>query len=141
MLASDTDTLTAGDFASRATWADKYRNNLHAYWDVNVVVALGQSAAAIADRLDAHLNAADLDAWTASSPRSWAMDSFDVGRRDVYALAALPTCQSGGQPVSLPPEYRRQAEKDAALQLQKAGARLAAVLNAALRAPSRRSND
>jgi S1/P1 Nuclease len=26
MLASDTDTLTAGDFASRATWADKYRN-------------------------------------------------------------------------------------------------------------------
>ena len=60
MLASDTDTLTAGDFASRATWADKYRNNLHAYWDVNVVVALGQSAAAIADRLDAHLNAADL---------------------------------------------------------------------------------
>jgi hypothetical protein len=25
MLASDTDTLTAGDFADRATWADKYR--------------------------------------------------------------------------------------------------------------------
>jgi len=26
MLASDPDTLTAGDFASRATWADKYRS-------------------------------------------------------------------------------------------------------------------
>src|SRR6516165_7654391 len=27
LLASDTDTLTAPDFASRATWADKYRND------------------------------------------------------------------------------------------------------------------
>ena len=26
LLASDTDTLTAMDFASRATWADKYRS-------------------------------------------------------------------------------------------------------------------
>ena len=26
LLASDADTLTAPDFASRATWADKYRN-------------------------------------------------------------------------------------------------------------------
>jgi hypothetical protein len=26
MLASDADALTAGDFAGRATWADKYRN-------------------------------------------------------------------------------------------------------------------
>ena len=27
MLAGDADTLTAPDFASRATWADKYRNS------------------------------------------------------------------------------------------------------------------
>src|SRR6516165_2848343 len=27
LLASDTDPLTAPDFASRATWADKYRND------------------------------------------------------------------------------------------------------------------
>lgn len=248
MLASDTDSLTAGDFASRATWADKYRserrktaawhfvdieidqpdlsqacsgfpalapgqwasegpaqdcvvnkveefaaelnntstpaperrlalkflihlvgdlhqplhaadhhdrggncvplapsqglrNNrgvqtLHAYWDVNVVDALGQSAAPIAELLDARLNAADLEAWTAGSPRSWVMDSFDIGRRDAYALAAAPTCQSGGPPVTLTPEYRRQAEKDAATQLQKAGLRLAAVLSAALAVPA-----
>jgi hypothetical protein len=238
MLASDTDTLTAGDFASRATWADKYRiahretaawhfvdieidrpdladacfgfpalpngqsasqgpaqdcvvnkidefaaelkdpstpaaerilalkflihfmgdlhqplhaadhhdrggncislspaadaqNNLHAYWDVSVVNALGQSAAQIADQLDARLNAADLREWTAGSPRSWAMDSFEIGRRDVYALSSTPTCQSGGS-VALSPAYLAQAEKVAATQLLKAAVRLAAVLNGTL---------
>jgi hypothetical protein len=238
MLASDTDTLTAGDFASRATWADKYRNahretaawhfvdieidqpdlkdacygfptsppkawasqgpaqdcvvnkidefaaelkspstpaaerilalkflihlmgdlhqplhaadhhdrggncislsppqgaqnNLHAYWDVSVVNALGQSAAQIADQLDARLSAADIKNWTAGSPQSWAMDTFEIGRRDAYALASTPTCQSGGS-VALSLAYQRQAEKDAATQLLKTAVRLAAVLNGAL---------
>jgi hypothetical protein len=238
MLASDSDTLTAGDFASRATWADKYRSahretaawhfvdieidqpdlmgacygfpgsppgqwasqgpaqdclvnkidefaaelknrstppaerilalkflihfvgdlhqplhaadhhdrggncislsppqdaqhNLHAYWDVSVVNALGQSAAQIAEQLDARLSAADIKEWTQGTPQSWAMDTFEIGRRDAYALASTPTCQSGGS-VALSPVYQRQAEKDAVTQLLKASVRLAAVLNGAL---------
>jgi S1/P1 Nuclease len=243
MLASDTDTLTAGDFASRATWADKYRNahretaawhfvdieidqpdlkdacfgfpisppgqwasqgpaqdcvvnkidqfaaelkspstppaerllalkflihfmgdlhqplhaadhhdrggncvslsappgaqndrgvqTLHAYWDVSVVNALGQSAAQIADRLEVRLSAGDINDWTQGSPRSWAMDTFELGRRDAYALASTPTCQTGGS-VALSSDYRAQAEKDAATQLLKAAIRLAAMLNEAL---------
>jgi hypothetical protein len=238
LLASDPDTLTAGDFASRATWADKYRNahretaawhfvdieidqpdlkdacfgfpplrpsqwasqgpaqdcvvnkieefaaelknpstpaaerllalkflihfvgdlhqplhaadhhdrggnciglsppqgaqiNLHAYWDVSVVNALGQSAPQIAAQLDARLRAADIKDWSRGTPQSWAMDTFEVGRRDVYALPSTPTCQSGGS-VSLSPAYQRQSENDAVTQLQKAAVRLAAVLNDAL---------
>lgn len=238
LLASDTDTLTAGDFAGRATWADKYRNthretaawhfvdieidqpdlkqacfgfpalppgqwasqgpaqdcvvnkiaefsaelknpstpaperllalkflihfvgdlhqplhaadhhdrggncislapplgaqkNLHAYWDVSVVNALGPSAAQIADQLDARLSTGDIKDWTQGSPQSWAMDTFEIGRRDAYALPSTPTCQSGG-PVALTSAYRAQAEKDAATQLSKAAVRLAAVLNGAL---------
>ena len=107
------------------------QNNLHAYWDVSVVNALGQSAAQIAEQLDARLSAADIKAWTQGTPRSWAMDTFEVGRRDAYALPSTPTCQSGGA-VALAPAYRAQAEKDAATRLQKAAVRLAAVLNAAL---------
>jgi len=239
MLASDADTLTAGDFSSRATWADKYRNahretaawhfvdieidqpdlvgacfgfptlppggqgasqdpaqdcvvnkidefaaelknpstpaaerilalkflihfigdlhqplhaadhhdrggnciglsspqgaqnNLHAYWDVSVVNALGQSARQIADRLDGRLSAADIKVWTQGSARSWALDTFEVGRRDAYALPSMPTCDNGGS-LALSPDYQRQAEKDAATQLLKAAVRLAAVLNATL---------
>jgi hypothetical protein len=105
--------------------------NLHAYWDVSVVNALGQSAAQIAGQLDARLSAADLKEWTQGTPRSWAMESFAVGRRDAYALASTPTCQSGGS-VALTPAYLAQAEKVAATQLLKAAVRLAAVLNRAL---------
>jgi hypothetical protein len=106
-------------------------NNLHAYWDVNVVNALGQSAAQIADQLDAGLSAADIKDWTRGTPQSWAIDTFEVGRRDAYALASMPTCQSGGS-IALSLAYRTQAEKDAVTQLQKAAVRLAAMLNAAL---------
>jgi hypothetical protein len=59
------------------------------------------------------------------------MDTFEVGRRDVYALPSTPTCQSGGS-VALSAAYLRQAEKDSVTQLQKAAVRLAAVLNDAL---------
>jgi hypothetical protein len=243
LLSSDTDTLTAGDFASRATWADKYRNvhretaawhfvdieidrpdleaacfgfpglpsgqwasqgpaqdcvvnkidefsaelkdrstpaperllalkflihfvgdlhqplhaadhhdrggncislaapsddqddrgvqTLHAYWDVTVVNALGQSAAQIAQQLDARLGADDVKNWTLGTPRTWAMDTFELGRRDAYALPSSPTCQNGGS-VALSPAYLLLSENDAATQLQKAAVRLAAVLNEAL---------
>lgn len=238
MLASDTDTLTPGDFASRATWADKYRNshretaawhfvdieidhpdlaeacfgfpalppgqwasqgpaqdcvvdkidefaaelkspstpaaerllalkfvihligdlhqplhaadhhdrggncialspaveaqnNLHAYWDVSVVNALGDSPVQIAARLEAQLLRADIEEWMRGTPQSWAMDTFATGRRDVYALPSLPTCQNGGS-VALTPAYRVQAEKDASVQLLKAAIRMAAVLNGSL---------
>jgi hypothetical protein len=62
------------------------------------------------------------------------MDTFEIGRRDAYALASKPTCESGGS-VALSPAYQRQAEKDAATQLLKAAVRLAAILNAALTTP------
>ena len=106
-------------------------SNLHAYWDVDVVAALGPSAATIADKLDAQLTAAEMKDWSAGTPRNWAMKSFELGRHDAYALPSLPTCQSGGS-VTLSSQYQAQAEKDAAAQLLKAAVRMAAVLNRAL---------
>ncbi len=60
------------------------------------------------------------------------MDSFEIGRRDAYALAVhanLPERRIGRAVGGLP---MAQAEKDAATQLLKAAVRLAAVLNGAL---------
>jgi len=107
------------------------QSNLHAYWDVSVVEVLGHTAPQIAEQLDSRLGADEIKDWSQGTPRSWAMDTFELGRRDAYALPSTPTCQSGGV-VSLPPAYLRQAEKDAATQLLKAAVRLAAVLNGAL---------
>jgi len=105
--------------------------NLHAYWDVAAVESLGTSAVQIANKLDASLDAARIENWGQGTPRTWALDTFEVGRSDAYALASKPTCQDGGS-VSLSSEYQARAGKDAAVQLSKAAVRLAAVLNAAL---------
>jgi hypothetical protein len=105
--------------------------NLHGFWDVDVVEALGHSPGQIADMLDARLAGADKAIWAQGTARSWAMDSFEVGRRDAYALPSLPTCLHRGF-VALSPEYEARAQKDAATQLLKAGVRIATVLNEAL---------
>jgi hypothetical protein len=98
-----------------------------------VVEALGRSASAVAGKLNAQINQDQAAAWKRGSARSWAMESFRLSRKDVYVLAARPTCNAPGS-VALTPEYQATAVKDAALQLEKAGIRLAAVLNGALAA-------
>jgi hypothetical protein len=105
--------------------------NLHAYWDVAVVRALGTSAAQIADKLDATLDSAQIGSLSQGTPRDWALDSFEVGRRDAYAITSKPTCQNAGS-ISLPTEYLARAQKDAAAQLLKAAVRMAGALNSAL---------
>jgi hypothetical protein len=222
LLAADTDPLTAPDFASRATWADKYRNghretaawhyvdieiddpdldaacahdcvvnkitefaaelrdkgtdpaerllafkfllhfvgdvhqplhasdhhdrggnciglapspsretNLHAYWDTTVVEALGRQAAAVAASLESRITPNDVELWGKGDAKAWALESFQLSRKDVYALAARPTCADHAA-IALTDAYQAAAIKDAALQLQKAGVRLAAMLNRAL---------
>jgi len=106
--------------------------NLHAYWDVAVVDALGGgSAEAVASILDARISANDLSAWSQGDARTWVMESFELARKDAYALASRPTCADTGA-IALSDAYQTAAAQDAALQLSKAGVRLAAVLNRAL---------
>jgi hypothetical protein len=110
---------------------DGVDNNLHAYWDVGAVTALGRSAPEIAARLDADITHDDLTAWTKGDARTWAQESFALGQKDAYALADRPTCQSPGS-TALTTDYQSQAQKDAALQIEKAGVRIAGLLNNAL---------
>jgi hypothetical protein len=104
--------------------------NLHAYWDVEAVEALGTSAQQIADRLDAPFTE-EMKNWTSTTPGNWAMESFEIARRDAYNLPSRPTCRAHGV-VALSPEYQAAAQKDAAAQLQKAAIRMAGLLNRAL---------
>ena len=105
--------------------------NLHAYWDVTVVEALGESAEQIADTLDARLTPGQMKDWAGGTAASWAMESFEIGRRDAYALPSRPTCQSAGS-IALSAAYQAQAQKDAATQLLKAAVRMANLLNKTL---------
>lgn len=106
-------------------------SNLHAYWDTGVVQTLGGSAAQIAARLDGQITSVNIAAWGRGDAKSWAMESFQLSRKDVYALAAKPTCNDRGT-VGLSAAYQLTAQRDAAKQLEKAGVRMAILLNRAL---------
>ena len=56
------------------------------------------------------------------------MESFALARKDVYALPSRPTCGDHGS-VALSAAYQATARTDAALQLEKAGVRIATLLN------------
>jgi hypothetical protein len=110
---------------------DVRSHNLHAYWDTGVVEALGGSEDEIARKLDGRITPADAAAWSRETPRQWAMESFQIAQRDVYALPSRPTCGDHGS-VTLSAVYQATAQRDAAIQLEKAGIRIAAVLNRSL---------
>ena len=106
--------------------------NLHAYWDTGVVEPLGTSAQDIAAKLDGQITPAQAMAWRGGDARSWAMESFQLSRSDAYKLPAKPTCSEHGS-VALSTAYQAMARRDAAVQLEKAGIRIAFLLNRALR--------
>ena len=108
------------------------RDNLHAYWDTAVVEAMGGSAADTAARLDSQISPADLTAWGRGDARSWAMESFALSKKDAYALPSRPGCGDHAF-IALSASYQTAAKADAARQLQKAGVRIAMVLNRDLR--------
>ena len=110
---------------------DGRETNLHAYWDTGVVETLGGSAAAITSTLKAQITPSQARAWSAGDPRAWAMESFQLSAKDAYALPSRPTCSDHGS-VALSAAYQAQARRDAAVQLEKAGVRMAVLLNRAL---------
>jgi hypothetical protein len=110
---------------------DGQETNLHAYWDVGTVNVLGTDAAVISKKLDADISEAQIADWSAGSTRSWALEAFALGKRDVYQLNKLPTCAAPGS-VALSDSYIKAAQADANLQLRRAGIRMALLLNQAL---------
>jgi hypothetical protein len=59
------------------------------------------------------------------------MEAFAIARSDAYGLLPPPGDEGA---YALPPAYAEQAGRDVALQLSRAGVRLAMVLNHALAA-------
>lgn len=106
-------------------------SNLHAFWDVATVTAQGQSAQAIADKLNQAITPQEVRSWGAGDPAAWAMETFDVARKVAYQLPSLPTCDDRAS-ITLSPAYVAAADKTAAVQLEKAGIRMAYVINRAL---------
>jgi hypothetical protein len=106
--------------------------NLHSYWDTVIVEAIEPDSAKLAAGLAAQITPAERKAWEQGDAKTWAMESFAVAKASVYTIGSKPGCANDTAPVSLPAGYDEQAKKAVALQLKKAGVRLALELNRAL---------
>lgn len=106
--------------------------NLHSYWDTATVEALGHDPEAVAAQLRGRITPAQKSAWGRGDPATWAQDTFEVGRSTAYRIGSAPGCSSDPVPIALPAGYDIAAHDVAAVQLEKAGVRLAMVLNRSL---------
>jgi hypothetical protein len=107
-------------------------SKLHHYWDVEFVERLGTDPRQVAATLIGQISEPQQTEWSSGTPADWAMEAFALAQRDAYGLLPPPGDQGT---YALPPAYTEQAERDVALQLSRAGVRLAFVLNRALAAP------
>ena len=106
-------------------------SNLHHYWDVEFVERLGTDPRQVAAILIGRISEPQRQEWSSGTPADWAMQGFELARRDAYGLLPPPGTQGT---YSLPPEYTEQAERDVELQLGRAGVRLRFVMNRAFTA-------
>jgi hypothetical protein len=106
----------------------KSRDNLHSFWDTQFVRLLGESPPDIATQLMAKITPALRTQWENGSIDDWAMEAYAIAKADVYGNPPL----SKGEPQFLDEAYVARAQKDVALQLSRAGVRLAFILNRAL---------
>ena len=103
--------------------------NLHAFWDTAAVRRLGPDALTVSAGLVAGITSAQQAAWSVGPLASWALEAFQLSKAD--ASGKLPTADAAGK-YELTEAYDEMAARDAALQLSRAGPRLAWLLDSAL---------
>jgi hypothetical protein len=106
--------------------------NLHHFWDTEFVDQLGPDAKTIASDLIGHITKDQQQHWQTGGPADWAQETFRIAKDDAYGQ--LPEPNTHGS-FRLTDDYVTTATNDAAIQLSKAGVRLAMILNQALRKP------
>jgi hypothetical protein len=99
------------------------RTSLHRVWDQGVVSALGPDAMSVAAKIAAETAPQDKAKIAAGTPADWANVSFRIAAREIY-----PRFPRFGS-ARLPRDYALRERTVARLQLQRAGLRLAAILN------------
>ena len=99
-----------------------HRTNLHAVWDIGILApAVNGDERSYALNLDRKITANDTTAWQTATPEQWANESHSIAVKLIYGRLA----HSG----TLSDDYGRVVLPVIEQQLEKAGIRLAAILN------------
>ena len=107
------------------------QTNLHAVWDTAVVEALGNSEEMIATTLASQILPSGRAMWSQGTEISWANETWMVASRIVYR--SFPGSAATDAPIVLPSTYATTQRAVVEMQLERAGVRLAAVLNRRLK--------
>jgi hypothetical protein len=101
---------------------------LHSLWDSALLGSMGKED----DLFPVYLKESEQHAkkWSKGSVENWAEQSHKEAIKVTYGK--LPKADNG-QPITITPEYEAQADPVIREQIEKAGDRLARVLNEALK--------
>jgi S1/P1 Nuclease len=122
------DTGDRGGNTKRASALGFKAGNLHRFWDTEFVERLGPDPKTIASDLIDDISEAQVHAWSQGTASDWAMETFEVAKRDAYGRLPKP---SKRRSYRLTEGYVAVAVRDVADQLSKSGVRLAMLLNQA----------
>ena len=95
-------------------------NNLHLFWDINIVDMEVGSAEQIANRLEAGTTVEERTQWQSGDPKTWTDESFRLSRSHAYRL---------GESMDLSDDYVATALTIVRRRLAQAGVRLGWLLN------------
>jgi len=105
------------------------KTQLHALWDSGLLARMPAEDQLFAT-LSGAITAERKAEWSSGTVEQWCNESFQAAQRTVYGL--LPLTRKKGQ-VEIGRRYQKMAEPVVELQLEKAGVRLAEVLNESVR--------
>jgi nuclease S1 len=110
-------------------------DNLHSYWDRELVERLGSDPRTIGAALNRQISSAKAEQWSKGTFSAWARESFQQAKTVVYNFTGKRefNAERGSKIQRLDTAYEQRALPAVREQLSKAGVRIAAVLNNALR--------
>jgi hypothetical protein len=104
--------------------------SLHVYWDDLFQVPQTQSPRVLAGRLEAEMDPGDETHWAGGTPSDWAYESYLIAQKDIYGELRSGPLPKNRWGRDLPGDYTNgKMQKIMERQLQKAGVRLAFLLN------------
>lgn len=102
-------------------------DNLHWIWDTGLLEDINRDPAAFAIELESRITPQDRRTWVRGTITDWALQAHGIARTIAYGDLG------NRNPAPITPAYRRKADRVIELQLERAGVRLAWVLDKALR--------
>lgn len=101
-------------------------DNLHWVWDTGLLQRINRNPAALAAELESRITPQDQAEWQKGTIEDWVMEGHRLAQTVAYGDL------SSDDPAPINPEYERRADPAVERQLEKAGVRLASILNKVL---------